>query len=46
MAITVERRVLEQICDELRTNPTLTRAQWDRLRSSLGDRFDKAWGLV
>jgi len=46
MAITVERRVLEQICDELRTNPTLTRAQWDRLRSSLGDRFDKAWRLV
>lgn len=46
MAITEERRVLEQICDELRTKSTLTRAQWDRLRSRLGDRFDKAWRLV
>ena len=46
MAITEERRVLEQICDELRTTPTLTQAQWDRLKSSLGDRFDKAWQLV
>ncbi len=46
MAITVERRVLEQICDELRSTPTLTQAQWARLRSSLGDRFDKAWRLV
>ena len=46
MAITEERRVLEQICDELRSKPTLTRAQWDRLMSSLGDRFDKAWRLV
>ena len=45
-AITEERRVLEQICDELRSNPTLTQAQWARLRSSLGDRFDKAWRLV
>ncbi len=46
MAITEERRVLEQICDELRSTPTLTQAQWTRLRSSLGDRFDKAWRLV
>jgi predicted nucleic acid-binding Zn finger protein len=46
MAITEERRILEQICDELRTTPTLTQAQWDRLKSSLGDRFDKAWQLV
>jgi predicted nucleic acid-binding Zn finger protein len=46
MAITEERRVLEQICDELRSSPTLTRAQWNRLRSLLGERFDKAWRLV
>jgi predicted nucleic acid-binding Zn finger protein len=46
MAITEERRILEQICDELRTTPTLTQAQWDRLRSSLGDRFEKSWQLV
>ncbi|MGD2142556.1 MAG: hypothetical protein PVH79_03640 [Candidatus Bathyarchaeota archaeon] len=46
MVITEERRVLEQICDELRSSPTLTRAQWSRLRSVLGERFDKAWRLV
>jgi predicted nucleic acid-binding Zn finger protein len=46
MAITEERRILEQICDELGSTPTLTQAQWDRLRSSLGDRFEKAWQLV
>jgi predicted nucleic acid-binding Zn finger protein len=46
MAITQERRILEQICDELRSTPTLTQALWDRLRSSLGDRFEKAWQLV
>ena len=45
-SITEERRVLEQICDELRSNPTLTQAQWARLRSSLEDHFDKAWRLV
>ncbi len=41
-----ERRVLEAVCDELRTSKELTRAQWERLRSALGDRFDKAWELV
>jgi predicted nucleic acid-binding Zn finger protein len=46
VVITEERRVLEQICDELRSSPTLTRAQWSRLRSVLGERFDKAWRLV
>ena len=43
---TEERRILEGICDELRSSGELTRAQWDRLRSALGDRFDKAWQLV
>lgn len=44
--ITEERRILESVCDELRSSRELTRAQWDRLRSALGERFDKAWQLV
>jgi predicted nucleic acid-binding Zn finger protein len=43
---TEERRVLEGVCDELRSSRELTRAQWERLRSSLGERFDKAWQAV
>ncbi len=41
-----ERRVLEGVCDELRTSRELTRAQWERLRTTLGERFDKAWRAV
>lgn len=41
-----ERRILESVCDELRSSRELTRAQWNRLRSALGERFDKAWRLV
>jgi predicted nucleic acid-binding Zn finger protein len=41
-----ERRILESICDELRSSRELTQAQWDRLRTTLGERFDKAWELV
>jgi len=43
---TEERRTLEGVCDELRSSRELTRAQWDRLRSALGERFDKAWQAV
>ena len=43
---TEERRILERVCDELRSSGELTRVQWDRLRSALGDRFDKAWQAV
>lgn len=43
---TEERRILEAVCDELSSSRELTQAQWDRLRSALGDRFDKAWQLV
>jgi len=46
VVVSEERRVLEQICDELRTDRTITRTQWERLRSVLGERFDKAWRLV
>ncbi|MFB0557789.1 MAG: hypothetical protein ACETVY_01610 [Candidatus Bathyarchaeia archaeon] len=41
-----ERRILEGVCDELRTSRQLTRSQWERLRSALGERFDKAWRTV
>ena len=44
--ITEERRILESVCDELRSSRELTRAQWDRLKTVLGERFDKAWQLV
>jgi predicted nucleic acid-binding Zn finger protein len=43
---TEERRILEGVCDELRSSRELTRAQWERLRSALGERFDKAWQAV
>jgi hypothetical protein len=46
MMISEERRVLEAVCDELRTSRELTRTQWERLRAALGDRFDKAWQIV
>ncbi|UCH57906.1 MAG: hypothetical protein JSV18_03115 [Candidatus Bathyarchaeota archaeon] len=44
--ITEERKILEGICDELRSSRELTRTQWERLRTALGERFDKAWQLM
>ncbi len=44
--ISEERRILESVCDELRSSRELTQSQWDRLRTTLGERFDKAWELV
>ncbi len=41
-----ERRILEGVCDELRTSRELTLVQWERLRTVLGERFDKAWRAV
>ena len=41
-----ERRILESVCDAARSARRLTRAQWERLRSAFGDRFEKAWRLV
>ncbi len=43
---TVERRILESICNAARSARKLTRSQWERLRSSFSDRFEKAWRLV
>ena len=44
--ISEERKVLEGVCDELRTSREVTRTQWERLRTALGERFNKAWRLV
>ena len=44
--ITEERRLLESVCDELRSSREITRAQWSRLKDALGERFDKAWQLI
>ena len=41
-----ERRILERVADELRTQRELTRLNWERLKSTFCDRFDKAWRLV
>ena len=44
--ISEERKVLEGVCDELRTSREVTRTQWERLRTALGERYNKAWRLV
>jgi predicted nucleic acid-binding Zn finger protein len=44
--ISEERRILEQVCDELRSSGEITRTQWDRLKTMLGERFIKAWQLI
>ena len=44
--ISEERRILELVCDELRSSGELTRSQWDRLKTLLGERFVKAWQLI
>ena len=44
--ISEERRILEQVCDELRSSGEITRTQWDRLKTKLGERFIKAWQLI
>jgi len=41
-----ERRVLESVCDAARSAGKLTEDQWERLRSTFGDRFGKAWRLL
>jgi predicted nucleic acid-binding Zn finger protein len=38
--------ILENVLDELRINRELSRLSWQRLQSSFGDRFIKAWKLV
>jgi predicted nucleic acid-binding Zn finger protein len=41
-----EHITLEQIIRELRTSKEISSTNWQRLRSTFGDRFDKAWKLV
>ena len=37
---------LEQILRDLRTSREISRQNWQRLRNTFGDRFEKAWKLV
>jgi len=37
---------LGQILRDLRSSREISRQNWQRLRSTFGDRFDKAWRLV
>ena len=41
-----ERLILEHVLDEVRTQKELSRSNWERLRNTFGDRFDRAWRLV
>lgn len=46
MASLQEHLVLEQILRDLRLSKEISRHNWQRLRSTFGDRFDKSWKLV
>ncbi len=41
-----ERAVLDRVLAETRSEKALSRIAWERLRSSFGYRFDRAWRLV
>jgi predicted nucleic acid-binding Zn finger protein len=41
-----ELLVLERILDEIKSDRTLSRSNWERLKRVFDDRFDKAWRLV
>ena len=46
MASLQEHLVLEQILRDLRFSKEISRHNWQRLRSTFGERFDKSWKLV
>lgn len=46
MASLREHLVLEQILRDLRISREISSQNWQRLRNTFGDRFDKAWKLV
>jgi len=46
MASLQEHLSLEQILRDLRSSKEISRQNWQRLRNTFGDRFDKAWKLV
>lgn len=41
-----EKRVLQQVIRELRTEKELSRSNWQRLRNVFGKRFLQSWDLV
>ena len=46
MASLQEALTLEQVLRDLRISKEISRQNWQRLRNTFGDRFDKAWKLV
>lgn len=44
--VTEEQLILERVLDEVRSETQLSRTNWERLKNTFGDRFDKAWRLV
>ncbi len=46
MASLREHLTLEQILRDLRISREISSQNWQRLRNTFGDRFDKAWKLV
>ncbi len=46
MASLQEALTLEQVLRDLRISREISRQNWQRLRNTFGDRFDKAWKLV
>ena len=44
--ITEERLILERVLDEVRSEREISRSNWERLHSTFGYRFDRAWRLV
>jgi len=44
--VSEERKILENMCDEMRSSRKITRTQWERLRSVFEEKFDKAWHLL
>lgn len=41
-----ERRILDSVCDSIRSETKLSRDQWEKLHSTFGERFERAWKLV
>lgn len=46
MASLQEALTLEQVLRDLRISREISRQNWQRLRNTFGDRFDKSWKLV
>ncbi len=41
-----ERLILERVLDDARTEKQLSHINWEKLRNTFGERFDRAWRLV